>query len=241
MGGKARYRRALGVGETRAVATSRIASPHRGCTFHQDPTRPSTERPTVIQLEGSMRPRTQVSVLIASATLVACASSGNRPPPDDPSHEHIIATDVDGRVYRSTHARSDYEVFVHGAPSVALAVLAQVYGDLGVPVSTLSSSRGQIGNTHFRVANHRLDGKRLSLIVDCGIQLGIGARADVFEVSMSVVSIVTAEGDSSVVVTTTVAGRARSAGVSSDWVECPTTGYLEKVIDSRLRKGLAGS
>jgi hypothetical protein len=188
-----------------------------------------------------MRPRTQISVLIAFATLVACASSGNRPPPDDPSHEHIIATDVDGRVYRSTRARSDHEVFVHGAPPAALAMLAQVYGDLGVPLSTVSSARGQIGNTHFHVANHQLGGKRLSVIMDCGSQLGIGARADVFEVSMSVVSVVTAEGDSSVVVTTTVAGQARSAGVSSDWVECQTTGYLEKVIDSRLRRGLAGS
>lgn len=188
-----------------------------------------------------MRTCTQLGAFMAASALLACGSSGSPPPSGDLSRERIIATDEDGRVYRSTDISTSHEFFVRSGAPTALAVLSRVYADLGIPVSTLSSARGQIGSLHFRVVNHSLGGRRLSLLIDCGSQVGTSARADVYEISMSVVSTVTAEGDSAAVITTMVAGQGRPSSVSGDWVQCPTTGYLEKAIDRRLVKGLAGS
>ena len=187
-----------------------------------------------------MRMCAQLGAFMAASVLLACGSGGSPPPSDDLSRERIIATDEDGRVYRSTDASTSHEFFVRSGAPATFAVLSRVYADLGVPVSTVSSTRGQIGSLHFRVANHELGGKQLSLLVDCGSQLGTSARADVYEMSMSVMSTVTAEGESAAVITTMVAARGRPSGVSGDWVQCATTGYLEKAIDRRLAKGLAG-
>jgi hypothetical protein len=68
-----------------------------------------------------------------------------------------------------------------------------------------------------------------------------GARADIDEVTINVLSTVKPAGDTASVVTTFVGASARPLGTSSDPVVCSSSGALERMINDRLVKALGGS
>ena len=122
-----------------------------------------------------------------------------------------------------------------------MATLSQVYPDLGIPIGTMVSGTGQIGNTNYRVPGHRLKTTQLSRIIECGQESVSGGRADVDEITLNVLSTVKPVGDSGSVVSTVLTATARPQGTSSDPVHCATSGALERMINDRVVKALGGS
>jgi hypothetical protein len=188
------------------------------------------------------RPSSTAALLAAVGCLTSaatgCASGGNQPPDPSVTSDRIVTTDANGRVYRTTDSNSGTEVTIHSSSSSVMAALAQIYPDLGIPVGTAITASGQIGNQHYRVPGHRLKGTQLSQIIECGQESVTGSRADIDEVTISVISTIRSQGDSVSSVTTLLTATARPFGTSSDPVHCATNGRFEEMLNGRLQKAL---
>lgn len=193
-----------------------------------------------------MRVARPVSCLMIAGSLTGvlagCASTGNTTPaPGDPPVDRVVAVDQNGHSVHTTDSYTGTEAQVHAPQGSAIAALSQIYPDLGIPIGTLVSSAGQIGNTSYRVPGHRLKTMQLSRLLECGQESVTGARADIDEVTIDVLSTVKPAGDTASVVTTFVSATARPLGTSSDPVVCSSNGALERMINDRLAKALGSS
>ena len=110
----------------------------------------------------------------------------------------------------------------------ALTALTQIYAQMQIPIAMMVPDAGQIGNQKLTLATHRLHGHLISFYLNCGQESMIGSRADLDEVTISVLTNVRRSRDSLTVVGTTVQGWARPSGTSSNAVDCETTGELER-------------
>ncbi len=174
-------------------------------------------------------------VAVALFACLACASSNPSPNTTivtrqltSPGNRPIETTDVTG---------ADM-VPVKGSPLEALTALTQIYANLQIPIATMVQDAGQIGNLNFRPATHRLHGHPLSFYVNCGSESMVGARADLDEVTLSVISTARVGADSVTEVGTMVQGYARPSGTSSNAVDCESTGQMEKAIADQLKSAL---
>ncbi|GEM_PF-4825121 len=173
-----------------------------------------------------------------AAVTVHCASTSQRSDApgttistrvlSSPGHQLVETTDVDGPDV----------VQVRGTRTDALTALAQIYNDLQIPIGTMIPDAGQIGNQRLQLATHRLHGHLLSYYLNCGQESMVGNRADLDDVTLSILSTVLPSKDSVTAVATSVRGSARPTGTSSNAVDCQSTGELEKSIAARLNKAL---
>jgi hypothetical protein len=176
-----------------------------------------------------------------SGMLAACASTGTPTPDEHNPTDRIVGTDQNGRMIHTTDYYAGTEASIHAPPSSVMATLSGVYPDLGIPIGTMVTANGQIGNTNYRVPAHRLKTMPLSRILDCGQESVSGSRADVDEITLNVLSTIKPAGDSGSVVSTYVSAIARPFGTSSDPVTCASTGALERIINDHVVKALGGS
>jgi hypothetical protein len=181
----------------------------------------------------------RLAVISGLTSAAGCASGGSHPPEQPQTTDRIVATDDRGHVVRTTDVNSGTDVRIHASAANAMAALSQIYPDLGIPIGTAISAAGQIGNQNYRVPGHRLKTLQLSRIIECGQESVTGSRADVDEVTISVMSTIKSDGDSASVVTTFVSASARPLGTSGNAVTCATNGTLEEIIGTRLQKALA--
>ncbi len=173
------------------------------------------------------------TVLVAS---LACASSNTSPEPDT----HITTRQLSSpgsRPIETTDLSSTDYVPVKGSPVEAMTALTQIYAQMQIPIATMVQDAGQIGNQNLRLATHRLHGHMVSLYLNCGQESMVGSRADLDEVTISVLTSVKTR-DSLTVVGTTVQGWARPSGTSSNAVDCESTGELEKAIAAQAQNAL---
>jgi len=193
--------------------------------------------------------RRYATIVVLCGVLAGCASTGS-PPPDNNQPTDQIAVTVAGNANTSgnpadasrvVHANDYYEginAHINAPSSTILDTLSGVYQDLGIPITTRMASTGQIGNRDYKVPGHSLNSIRISRIVDCG-QGGIGgARADVDQIRLNVISTIKAAPDSGSVVNTYVSAVARPLTSSSDPARCASSGMLERLINDRLAKAL---
>jgi hypothetical protein len=168
-----------------------------------------------------------------------CASTSTpSPDPGDVTSRSMV---VNGVVTETKDVASGQQITVRGTPRTAMTALAQIYSDMNIPLGTMTVATGQIGNINLPVPNHRLNGKPLSTYLNCGQESMSGSRADLGDVTISVLSRAVADGDTASVVTTDVKGWARPVGTSSNIVPCETTGALEHDINVKLAVILASS
>jgi len=177
-----------------------------------------------------------VTALVAS---LACASSGSNNEPDtnittrqlsSPSNRPIETTDLNSVDY----------VGVKGSPVEAMTALTQIYAQMQIPIATMVQDAGQIGNQNLRLAAHRLHGHMISFYLNCGQESMVGSRADLDDVTISVLTNVRTR-DSVTVIGTTVRGWARPSGTSSNAVDCESTGELEKAIGTQAQNALGAA
>jgi hypothetical protein len=174
-----------------------------------------------------------VGALVAS---LACAS-GNSSPPENSIQTRQLNTPGSRPVASNDFTSIDYAP-VKGSPLEAMNALMQVYADLKIPVATIDQSSGQIGNQNFRAVSHRLNGHVLSDYLNCGQETMMGDRANLEDVTISVLTTVRRNADSVTVFGTTLQGRATPMGTSTNAVDCQSTGKLEQAIAEKLTTAL---
>ena len=177
-----------------------------------------------------------VTVLLGS---LACASTSGSV--DSEPQTNITTRQLSSpgnRPIETTDLNSVDYVPVKGTPVEAMTALTQIYAQLQIPISTMVQDAGQIGNQNLRLATHRLHGHLLSFYLNCGQESMVGSRADLDDVTMSVLTSVRQSRDSLTIVGTTVQGWARPSGTSSNPVDCESTGELEKAIATGAQTAL---
>ncbi|NNM33508.1 MAG: hypothetical protein HKO53_10605, partial [Gemmatimonadetes bacterium] len=118
-------------------------------------------------------------------------------------------------------------------PDRVWAALPAVLDDMGIPATFIDPQERSIGNLGFRMG--RIDGSRPNTFVDCGTSLG-GPLANQYEVNLSVMVSLTAEGEGTVV-QTSIDATAKPRAVSGNASHCQSRGELElrlanKVVES---------
>jgi hypothetical protein len=176
-----------------------------------------------------------------SGMLVACASGGVPTPDEHSPTDRIVAVDANGSAIHTNDYYSGTDARIHASPASVMAVLSEIYPDLGIPIGTMVTATGQIGNTNYRVPGHALKKMPLSRILQCGQESQTGSRADADAITLEAISTIKPAGDSGSVVSTYVSAIARPFGTSSDPVTCQSSGVLEGIINERLAKALGGS
>jgi hypothetical protein len=173
--------------------------------------------------------------VLAGIVCLACAS--NTPGPDTTINTRTLSS-PGNRVIETTDVTAEDQVRVKGSTMEAMTALTQIYGELQIPIATMIPDAGQIGNQHLRMATHRLNHHLLSFYLNCGQESMVGSRADLDEITLSVLSTVRTTRDSVTEVGTLVQGMARPTGTSSNPVDCQSTGELEKAMAARLQAEL---
>ncbi len=103
--------------------------------------------------------------------------------------------------------------------------LPQVYDMLGIPDYGVNPEGTQYGNPSFRA--RRIEGKRLSRYIDCGMGVTAVPNADDYQVTLMVLSRVSAADEGGTMVVTTVDATAKPRAVSGNPVHCQSNGTLE--------------
>lgn len=113
------------------------------------------------------------------------------------------------------------------APVDVWAVMPAVYQRLGVPVSDTVPSLMELGNPGYRA--RRVEGRRMGSYVDCGTTHS-GTLANLYEITLAVVSRVARAPEGGTVLTTTLDAWGRQTATSGNPVHCSSKGELEARI-----------
>ncbi|MGI8508524.1 MAG: hypothetical protein ACR2MQ_04290 [Gemmatimonadaceae bacterium] len=112
--------------------------------------------------------------------------------------------------------------------------LLTVYQSMGIPITKLDSTAHVVG-AERAILGHRLGKHPVSYAVDCGTTtLTAQSIADSYRVTLTSLTQLQSNG-SQTVVRTSVSGAAKDqSGVSSDPLQCSSTGALERDIAAAL-------
>lgn len=182
-------------------------------------------------------------LLLISAGAAGCGASGAAPAGPQPA---TTSVSVSGAGTLGTEAgvllTTRSGVVPHTSQVAARAdtvfgMLAAVYPELGIEVAHVDRKARSLGNVSFRRTS-RLGRLPLAEVVRCGTT-GLGtSTSETYRVSLSVVSTVSGSGESSVL-ETRVDGAASPNGFSS-YVQCTSTGLLERTIARAVQLRAAG-
>jgi hypothetical protein len=186
----------------------------------------------------SQRHRTFVTHLTVAALAIvsACASGGGGSIPSARTEEERVNLDAPGGGsinLRLTHDASASEDVVTLASGPAWAALMRAYTSLGIPITASEPSKRLLGSGFVR-AHRKFGGQSLSQSLDCGSSI-TGDNADMYEVTLRLVSEIEPAGDNSIV-RTQIAATATAVGSSNSALHCTSKRTLEKKI-ARLVAG----
>ncbi|MCY4397848.1 MAG: hypothetical protein OXE96_00675 [Gemmatimonadetes bacterium] len=120
-------------------------------------------------------------------------------------------------------------------PELVWGVLGGVYGQLDIPVEASNARTMEIGNTGYRP--RRVGGDRMSTFFNCGNNM-TGRLADQYEVTLSVITVLTAREPDSTQVRSVVDASARPREVSGNRIHCASRGVLELRIAQLVAEAL---
>lgn len=189
--------------------------------------------------ESSVRLPRRLLLALVAAPLAGCA--GAAAPTSEPvATQRTIAS---GGAGFGTITTNPSETAVRYAAAVdrehAMRALVAAYQKLGIDATLVDPPAGRIGNPRFDVRG-TLNGKAISAYLSCGETLTAN-RANTARVSISLVSVVTAEAARSVIATRLESVAVdRAEGNSSDIQPCHTTGVLERDLHNAVGLTLAG-
>lgn len=163
----------------------------------------------------------KILMVLALAACGACASSGQGARPETVSRV-FVPGGSGAQMYNEPGVGSR----LVDAPldSVWLA-LPRAYELLGIPDAGVDAERTMFGNPGYRA--RRIEGERLSKYVDCGMGSTAIPNADQYEVTLSVLTRLTAGQDGGTMVVTTVEATGKPRAVSGNPVYCQSKGTLE--------------
>jgi hypothetical protein len=109
----------------------------------------------------------------------------------------------------------------------AWGALPLVYDSLRVPIALVDTVNMRLGSGSFHPS--RIGGKRLSRYLDCGRGM-TGANADIYRVTVSLVTWVSAQSGGRTQIHTAIQANAKARDVNSYPVNCSSKGILEREI-----------
>lgn len=116
------------------------------------------------------------------------------------------------------------------------AVLPAVYEQLGIPPAVSDRTHLTMGNQGYRA--NRVDGQRMNSVIDCGSGLA-GPLANQYEITLTVLTALTPEGDDTVL-TTTVDAFGEPRAVTGNRIHCPSRGVIELRVAQVVAETLEG-
>lgn len=121
------------------------------------------------------------------------------------------------------------------AAELAWRALGGVYGELGIPVTSSNPQTMQLGNPGYSA--RRVGGDRMNTFVDCGSGLA-GPLANLYDVTLSISTRLTAKGPQSTEVLTIVDAFGEPRAVSGNQVHCQSRGVLELRVAQEVAEAL---
>ncbi len=187
-----------------------------------------------------------VLVIVAAIGIGGCASSSastgeenkNTPSPVSPINRSVVKVGS----YAPVEIINEAGIGVRTLPASARTtwgVLGGIYAELDIPVTHSDPRSMQLGNPNFRLAK-RVGGKRMNTFIDCGTNFS-GPLANQYDITLSVMTKLTAKGDESTEVLTLVDAHGRPRAVSGNTVHCQSRGVLEKQIAQLVAEALGTS
>jgi hypothetical protein len=116
--------------------------------------------------------------------------------------------------------------------------MPSIMDSVGIAVGTMDQASHTIGTQGFKLRG-RLGKVSLSRIIDCGTSTQVGPNADSYEVYLTVLSSVKADGAAGASLSTTVEARARPINFNQGYSNCPSKGWLEIRIADLVKARLA--
>jgi hypothetical protein len=175
-------------------------------------------------------------VLLALLPLfAACASSGGTSASVRPATQMVGGEGI-GSLVLAGGGGSDVQKLAYTADAVWRALPA-VFDSLAIPLNSVDPTTKELGNSALKI-RVRLGKVYLSRYLDCGTTQ-IGPNADNYDVVLTVLSRVMAEGTAASKLTTTVQAQARPATYNQAYNQCSSKGQIERRIIELLSASLA--
>ncbi len=179
--------------------------------------------------------RAALAVLFA----VGCSArepAAVRPATDAPPAVVVAGGGVDVRINSSNRVIEDE---IYAPVGEAWVALGAAWKDLDFPVAQADEAARTLRSRPFR-APRRIGGKRLVELFDCGYSIG-GQRAELWEVTIEIVTALRAVNPARTSVSTMVAAIARPReGTSTDPVPCQSKSELERILLRQLAERTDG-
>jgi hypothetical protein len=174
---------------------------------------------------------------IVALVLAGCASSGASDTAPEP--EAVSRVSFEGGAVVEMHNAPGVGARDMPAPidSVWMA-LPRVYEMLGIPDVGAEPTQRIYGSMDFRA--RRIEGKRLSTYIDCGMGTTAVPNADDYQVTMSVLTRLTPGQDNGTMAITTVRATARPRATNRNPVSCQSKGTLESRVADLVMYVLLG-
>lgn len=167
---------------------------------------------------------TNRSVLLATLSVtIACAPS-YAPTPETVSR---VTSPGSGRV-EIHNALSMVGRNVPAPMDSVWKVLPRVYEILGITEAAGDENGTTFGMIDFRPK--RIEGKRLSTYIDCGMGATAVPKADTYEITMSLLTRLSATDDGHTRVETTVEASGKPRAVTGNPIYCQSNGVLESRV-----------
>jgi hypothetical protein len=164
---------------------------------------------------------------VLGALAIGCATTGcaTTNSVSQPGGPRDVALTENG-----TYIRTNRDYSVEGVIArpidEAFAQMMLAYSKLGIPTTTMDTGGHLLGNTAFSM-QHRFNGEDVSRYFECGKDATGFPRADRYQITLSVVTTLRAQGPSETEVETLVTARGRDNGGTGADLYCSTTGHLE--------------
>ena len=173
---------------------------------------------------------------LSVSLLVGCASGPPAPVASAP------APDVRMSTPQGTQVLSVGVTVIRGVADLPYPIdkvwsaMSPAYDSLAIPLTVFDPANHTIGNEGLK-AHRRIGKTRIAEYLNCGNGEG-GPSADLYDISLSVVSKLQPNSSGGTTLTTTVDGVAKPASFSGDYIKCTTTSGLEqrlvKIVEARV-------
>ena len=176
-------------------------------------------------------------VLVGVVCVVGgCASSGATPRISR-GGEHIVGVQTGAGGISTVEVQTDDQTRTATLImdySVAWDRLPELLTEIGLSVGTIDEAQGRVAHRGERL--RRIDGKRLSTYLDCGIGSTAQPYANVYDVVMGYEVVLRRGQDGSVSsAQMTIEASARPMATSGNPLRCTSEGTLERLVFQRLQ------
>jgi hypothetical protein len=179
---------------------------------------------------------------VAAALLAACASSAASSSAPAASGVTYSTTRIEvpsGGAYemRTTSDNRSIDAIYGARADAVWRVLPLVYDTLGIKLTSMDANARTLGTQNART-RRKLAGEAMARSLSCGVGVTGEDNANSYDIYLTVMSAVEAQGTDHALLRTWVQGSARPTATSGDPVRCSSTGWLERRIADQVAKRL---